>query len=199
MILQNLIIQLKKLSRQANNVLLYASNRKDKQVYVKELKSFYKLTSEELDTCLIELASINIIDKEDTLLIVPLVKRIEKDNDILTIDINKYLLTLLQDHNSNMRDFIDMKKQDKNTCLLFALLVENDALLNNGGLTLSLISLKDKLQVTGKYTVLKDLQKNLISKPIRMINTKFNQDIYKYEYQYNSLSQITGVIFKRQG
>lgn len=182
MIEQNLIIQLKRMSTKAKYVLLFASNRQGQQLYIKEIKDLYKLTSKELDSCLIELASINIIIKDKNLLIIPLVKKIERSKDVLTIGINREILSSLQDHNSNMQDFINISKKDKNTCLLFALLVENNTQLLNEGLTVPLLTLKVKLQAVDKYEVLKDFQKNLISKPIRVLNNILIENRYTYSY-----------------
>jgi len=182
MIEQNLIIQLKRMSTKAKYVLLFASNRQGQQLYIKEIKELYKLTSKELDSCLIELASINIIIKDKNLLIIPLVKKIERSKDVLTIEINREILSSLQDHKSNMQDFINISKKDKNTCLLFALLVENNTQLLNEGLTVPLLTLKVKLQAVDKYEVLKDFQKNLISKPIRVLNNILIENRYTYSY-----------------
>ncbi len=182
MIEQNLIIQLKRMSTKAKYVLLFASNRQGQQLYIKEIKDLYKLTSKELDSCLIELASINIIIKDKNLLIIPLVKKIERSKDVLTIGINREILSSLQDHKSNMQDFINISKKDKNTCLLFALLVENNTQLLNEGLTVPLLTLKVKLQAVDKYEVLKDFQKNLISKPIRVLNNILIENRYTYSY-----------------
>lgn len=182
MIEQNLIIQLKRMSTKAKYVLLFASNRQGQQLYIKEIKELYKLTSKELDSCLIELASINIIIKDKNLLIIPLVKKIERSKDVLTIGINREILSSLQDHKSNMQDFINISKKDKNTCLLFALLVENNTQLLNEGLTVPLLTLKVKLQAVDKYEVLKDFQKNLISKPIRVLNNILIENRYTYSY-----------------
>jgi len=182
MIEQNLIIQLKRMSTKAKYVLLFASNRQGQQLYIKEIKELYKLTSKELDSCLIELASINIIIKDKNLLIIPLVKKIERSKDVLTIGINREILSSLQDHKSNIQDFINISKKDKNTCLLFALLVENNTQLLNEGLTVPLLTLKVKLQAVDKYEVLKDFQKNLISKPIRVLNNILIENRYTYSY-----------------
>ena len=182
MIEQNLIIQLKRMSTKAKYVLLFASNRQGQQLYIKEIKELYKLTSKELDSCLIELASINIIIKDKNLLIIPLVKKIERSKDVLTIEINREILSSLQDHKSNIQDFINISKKDKNTCLLFALLVENNTQLLNEGLTVPLLTLKVKLQAVDKYEVLKDFQKNLISKPIRVLNNILIENRYTYSY-----------------
>jgi len=194
MLTSDLIIKIKGLSTNALYILQHTYGKSYQDfIYIKqELKPF--LTDKGIDTALKELASINIINEDNGLQIEPLIKKIKRDTDILQISINVYLLTYLMDHHTSLKDFISIKRADKNTCLLFALLIEKSPQLYYEGFTTSFNSLKVYLQVFNKYKDLKDIQKNLISKPIRIINEYLNREEYIYEYIKEN-KKLTGVRF----
>jgi hypothetical protein len=200
MLSTDLIIKIKNLSLPATIILLYASNRTDKKIiYIKKLKEETTFTDKQIDEALKELAIVTIIDGFIRLTINPLIKSIVRDKDTLQISINNSLLEYLNNHNSSIKEFLNINKENRNTCLLFALLVENNKQLENNGFQLSFNALKDLLQVSGKYNELKDLQKNLISKPIRLINKRLNWEKDTYLYTYTKIDsnskKLVGVRF----
>jgi hypothetical protein len=184
MLTSDLILKIKGLSMNAVIVLQHAEGKSYQDFIYIEQELKHSLTDEEIDNALKELASINIINEDNKgLLIEPLIRKIKRDKDTLQISINIFLLTFLMDNHSSIKDFIAISKTDKNTCLLFALLVDKSPLIyDDEGLTLSFNSIRSYLQVYGKYQDLKDFQKNLISKPIRLINQCLNCKKYTYEY-----------------
>jgi len=186
MITSDLILKIKSLSNNAKIILKLTKDKSYQDfIYVEaELKPYF--TDKQINEALKELASINIIN-EDTknLLIEPLIKKVKRDKEILQISVNVFLLTFLKDHHSSIDDFIAISRADKKTCLLFALLVDRSSSIYDGeGLKLSFNSIKASLQVYGKYKDLKDIQKNLISKPIGFINKTLNPEKHIYTYEY---------------
>jgi hypothetical protein len=204
MISSDLILKLRGLTPETRQLLLYVSNRTgDKFISIGKLKEDTHYTNEVIEKTLIKLANINIIDKEHSLTIMPLIKKLYKDEAELKITLNTALLKYLIDHKTNIKEFIEVagiQKVTKNTCLLFALLVDSrEWLENHNELRMDFRELKIHLQIGNKkYLETNDIQKQLIRTPIRAINSVLTSeedpDLYIFIYPKDD-KKHTSVVF----
>jgi hypothetical protein len=208
MLSSDLILKLRGLPPEARQLLLYVSNRTgDKFINIGKLKEDTHYTNEVIEKTLIKLANINIIDKEHSLIIMPLIKKLYKDEEELKITLNTALLKYLIEHKTNIKEFIEVagiQKVTKKTCLLFALLVDSrDWIDKHNGLRVDFPELKALLQIDKeKYLDTKDptndIQKQLIRTPIRAINktltSELDPDLYIFTYPKDD-KKHTSVVF----